>query len=515
MRWILTILLLTASPAMATTRYVSQSGGLFGGGTNCNGQTTISVATFNGTSQSAGDINWLCGTLTSALTPSGSGSSGNVVSIKFDTGASLSMPAIPTTGGIVLTSLSYYLIDGGGGSCGYVSRSNATCSQGVIKSTSNGTGLANQVASIAIYAQNATNIEVKGLLIGPVYTHTSTSDLALSPPGAVCMLFQGGAHWKIHNNTMHDVSWCVDGGSATGDTQVYNNEIYNVDHGLGMGGPNTTIVVHDNHIHDFANWDTSNNSFHHDGMHLWGTTGSANTNAQEYNNLIDGDPGANWTADIYNEGLDTGFLMFNNVALVPAGRTSCCGIIDFWGNGYTGDHNSAYNNTVIGAYVAGNGSCFGVETNTNLTIENNSIYGCNGIMGWDSGSSILTVDYNAYEDVGTDHGIGAAANTFGYPSPAPQSASFTSWKTNCSCDAHSQFGTTAQFAQNSNGSFRSGSFLQSNATNLTGLSIAPLDSDILGNARPGGSMVWDDGAYYGSMNAPSPPTSLQIYIMGD
>jgi len=511
--WLILALLFAAVPASAADIYVAQSSA--GGNTGADCADARAVSSLASGDWTAGNTIHLCGTITSAITAQGSGSSGSVITVKFESGASMQMPAIPSTGGIVLNTRSYILIDGGGGSCGWVSYADVTCSQGAILSTANGTGQANQVASIAIYAPNSANIEVKGLLIGPLYTHTSTSDLVLSPPGALCAYFSGGSHWKIHNNTLHDASWCISGGSATGDVQVYNDEIYNIDHGLGMGGPNNAIVIHDNHIHDFANWDTTNNSFHHDGIHIWGTTGSANTNAQEYNNLIDGDPGANWTADIYNEGLDTGFLMYNNVALVSAaGRKSCCGIMDFWGNGYTGDHNSAYNNTVIGVYVAGTGSCFGIETNTNVTFENNTLYGCQGMIGWDAGSSIITVDYNAYEDVGTDHGIGAAANTFGYPSPAPQSASFTTWKTNCSCDAHSQFGTTSQFAQNSNGTFRSGSFLSGNGTNLSSLSITPLDSDTQGTSRPGGSTAWDIGAFSGA-SAPSAPSNLQIIILGE
>jgi len=86
--------LLFSSP---TTRYVAQSAGTFNGGTACNGQTTISAATFNSTKNSPGDVDYVCGTITGSaggavLTVVGSGSSGNPITLIFDTGASLSAP---------------------------------------------------------------------------------------------------------------------------------------------------------------------------------------------------------------------------------------------------------------------------------------------------------------------------------------------------------------------------------------------------------------------------------------
>lgn len=513
MKFWIPIFLFVCLPANAATRYVSQSGGLFTDGTACNGQTAISVVTFNTTSQSAGDINWLCGTITSALTPSGSGSTGNVISILFDTGSKLSFSAVPTSGAIVLTGLSFYLVDGGGGSCGWTATGgNNTCSQGKILSTANGTGLANQIASVAIFAQNASNIEIRGLLIGPLYNHTSTSDLVLSPPGAVCVLFQGGSHFNIHNNTLHDMSWCIDGGSATGVVTISNNEFYNVDHGLGMGGPNNAVTVHDNHFHDFANWDTTNNSFHHDGIHFFGSTGNTVTNSIEYNNLFDGDPGANWTADIYNEGLDTGFLMYNNVAIVSVpNRQSCCGIINFYGNGFQGANNSAYNNTIYGAYVAGSGGCFGVQSQTNVLVENTVGINCNGIMDVDAASTINVIDFNAWDDVGTSQGIDGSANTFSWH--GSQFSSFTTWKTDCSCDSHSVFQSVSNMKMSgSNGRQLSGSPLIGAGTNLTSLSITSLDSDILGNSRPGGVTAWDIGAYFGAQAASTASSPAWILL---
>ena len=80
---ILGLLLFTAlaGPAGATTRYVSQNGGSFSDSTASNGQAAITVSTFNSTTNSPGDINYLCGQITTPLCPQGDGASGSVVTI--------------------------------------------------------------------------------------------------------------------------------------------------------------------------------------------------------------------------------------------------------------------------------------------------------------------------------------------------------------------------------------------------------------------------------------------------
>lgn len=496
--------LLCALPTSATTRYVSQSGGLFTGGTACNGQTAISVATFNTTSNSAGDVDWLCGIITSQLAPFGSGGSGNPVSIKFDTGAGISMPAIPVSGAIT-TSNSHYLIDGGGGSCGYVSNANVPCAVGYIKSTANGSGLANQIASVGIEVSTATDIEVKGLLIGPLYLHTSTSDNTQSPPGPIAVHFNGTTTINIHNDTIHDCAWCLTGSTAT--LTVASNEIYNSDHGVGVGGANSAVNVDGNHFHDWVNWDQSNNALHHDGIHLFDTAGLTFNGANIYNNLFDGDQGANVTAAIYlehaaNTGVIENFTVFNNVAVIDNGRVSCCGWISFWitaGTG-TGTTGAAYNNSVYGAYVTGTGNCLGINGWTSITSENNALFNCQQQITITATATLTTVDYNSYDDIGTDQGIDGSANTFGWH--ASEFSSFTTWKSDCSCDSHGIFNSLANLKVNgSNARQLTGSPLIGAGVNLTSLSITALDSDILGNSRPGGATAWDIGAYFGTQSA--------------
>src|SRR5579872_931545 len=123
--------------ASATTVYVSQSGGTFTGGSACNGQTAISLATANssatwgsgGTQIGPGTTVYLCGALTAAVQTVGlniqnSGTSGSPIIVLFDTGATLKSPAFAggniqvdgcssSCAGIEILGQSYIIVDGG------------------------------------------------------------------------------------------------------------------------------------------------------------------------------------------------------------------------------------------------------------------------------------------------------------------------------------------------------------------------------------------------------------------
>lgn len=486
-------------------RYVSQAGGSFTGGSACNGQTAISVATFNATSNGAGDHDFLCGTISSAVVPTGNGGSGSPVTITFDVGASIQMPALPTSGGLNLSGLSHYLIDGGGGSCGFVSFAVATCSVGAIESTANGTGQPNQIASVGINANSTTDVEIKGLLIGPIYTHTSPTDTSQSPPGPLCVSLQGAATINIHNDTMHDAAWCLTGTVAT--LTVQSSELYNTDHGLGFGGANSSFTVSGNYFHDWVNWDQGS-TFHHDGIHLWASNGLTFNGATVCNNLFGGDQGSSVTAAIYNEqqsstGTIENITDCNNVVLVHAGRVSCCGWISFYTtvSGGTATGGSSLNNTILGSYTAGTGACLDSVGWLLIRFENNNVTGCQNLITVDVNSTVTAINGNEYENIQTDQGCGLSCNTYSWHGTI--TPGFAAWQTNCGCDAAGRSDTLAAINVNPTGRQLTGSTLIGNGLNLTSLSITPLDSDILGNARPGGATAWDIGAYFGAAAVPS------------
>lgn len=505
--------LLSASAASASNIYVAQTSAGAANGADCADSRPVSSLAKG--DWAAGNTIHLCGTITSSVTAQGSGASGSPITLLFEPGAKLSAPAISSGGGIVLSNQSYIIVDGGSTvSCGYVNGSNVTCNNGIIQSTANGTGLANQVASVGIQAGDANNIEIRNLVIGPIYIHTSTSDLSQSAPGPLCVQFDGANNVSIHNNTMHDAGWCLNGGGGPStNLNIYNNEIYRVDHGVGIGNANTNINIYANHFHDFANWDTSDNSFHHDGIHLFGVTGAVINGANEYNNLFDGDVGYNTTSWVYNEGLTNNIHMYNNVAVMAPGRTSCCGVLGFYGNGYTGSNNSAYNNTVIGAYVAGTGSCMEASTQTNVTFRNNIMVGCQNLIGITGDSTVASggLSNNVYEDIGTDYHIGNGANTFSWG--GSMFPSFTTWVKD-SGETGAVFGTLSSININTTtGVLGAGSIAIGAGANLTGLDITTLDLDKSGTPRPSGSAAWDAGAYqYAVISALAPPTNLKATV---
>lgn len=493
---VLIALIYKFSLAGPVVTYVSQNAQTpFIGGANCNGKNTVSVATFNATSLVNGEIVWLCGTISSQIVPFNGGAGGNPIQLDFDTGASIQMPALPTSGGINLGGFSHFVIDGGGGSCGWINQQNSLCSGGQIESTANGTGQANQIASIGINANNSSDVEIKGLVIGPIYTHTSPSDTSQSPPGPECVSLQSASSILIHNDTMHDAAWCLTGTVAT--LTVNNNEFYNTDHGLGFGGANSAFNIKQNHFHDWINWDQGS-TFHHDGIHLWASNGVTFNGATVAGNLFDGDQGTQVTAAIYNEQQSTTGTIENitdadNVVIVHSGRLSCCGWISFYttASGGTATTGAAINNTIVGYYSAGTGACLDSVGWLLMTFENNAINGCQSQVTIDANSTISAVDYNDYDNLSSDQGCGAGCNTFSWHGSI--FASFATWKTDCSCDSHGRNDTVAQMNFTGLGRPQSGSTVLGAGVNLTGLG-APITSDFLTLTWPSAG-AWNMGAY--------------------
>ena len=375
--YILTALgiLLSASAASANNIYVAQKSAGGANGADCADARIAQFARLE-SDWTAGNTIHLCGTITSSLTAQGNGTSSSPITVLFEPGANFTAPAISTSGAIILSNQNFIIVDGGSTvPCGFVNGANVTCNNGIIQSTANGTGMANQVAPSASRPTPRTTLKFATLQIGPLYKHTSTSDTTQSPPGPLCIQFDGANNVNIHNNTMHDAGWCLNGGGGPStNLNMYNNEIYNVDHGVGIRNANTNINIYTNHFHDFTTWDTVDNSFHHDGIHLFGVTSAIINGANIYNNLFDGDIGYNETAWFFGEGQIQNIKFYNNVGYMAPGRESG-NVFDYNGNG-TGSNNSFYNNTVLGAFVGGSGTCMMAQANTNFTMKNNVLVGC-------------------------------------------------------------------------------------------------------------------------------------------
>jgi len=253
--------------ARANDVYIAQSSAGAGNGSSCASAAPVSF--FNNSSNWGSGSNQigpgttvhLCGVITTGLAVQASGTSGNQITIFFEPGAKLSQPA-STSYLLSVANKSFITINGG--------------INGVMENTANGTGLANQASTIAVQASGAHDISVENVTCQNLYVHTLASDnTSLGPDG--CYYANGtSGNVIIHDMVMHDVRWAVTITASNGASnfQFFNNEEYNMDHGLAMAEEANGVAIsnfsfHDNHIHDFANWDSTGNSYHHDGLHIY------------------------------------------------------------------------------------------------------------------------------------------------------------------------------------------------------------------------------------------------------
>lgn len=488
-----------------TTTYISQSGGLFSGGSACNGQTAVSVATFNASTPSAGNIYYLCGTITSPLTIGGSGSAGNVIQFLWDAGARISV----AFGNSINVGSQGYLLFDGGIPCGpntacYANESASPTGYpasitGIIEATANGSGLANQnVATQAFNGCSACHdIEIRNLIIRNLYQHTSTSDATANADGGN-WVFQCGSGqsactgtFLIHDNDIHDTGNALSMQHFSSATiKVYNNEFWRNNWAYENSGNGTrTTFFYNNHCHDATNWDTTGDTYHHNCIHSYMNTSSDSTDFYIYNNQSDGDWGTCCTTSNFlfiETAPPANLYVFNNLVIQK------CSNSEYGVSTRTQSAGAGFslfaNNTLLGcASTASNVEAIDLY-GTGLVYENNAIenYGQYVVTG--STASFTTLDYNSYG------GIGLSGNSpwqFG----ATGDNTFAAWQTSSSGDTHGQKLTSLN-VNSSSGVPNSGSGLIGAGTNLTSLcsgNLTPLCSDKNGIARPS-SGAWTVGA---------------------
>ncbi len=419
----------------------------------------------------------------------GGGASGNSVSILFENGASLQSPAF--TAGIDISGRHYITVDGG--------------SNGVIKNTANGTNSSNHLSPTrGVLANDCTpGCRVTNLSITDLYVRNSndpTNGIDQAAVNAITFLRAPGMH--IDHNVLTNCGWCVNG-FGTG-MEIDHNNVSKMDHGVasGCGGTCTGESVHDNHFHDMGQWDTTNNSYHHDGIHFFSEGGSAQ-NVLIYNNLFDGSLGINTTAWIFMEGVDGGLgihgaVIFNNVLTdsLSSGKTM------LWMEGHgASSNNAAYNNYSYDGHGSGLGMF--IRQETNFSAKNN----ITGIVSYQN-TTLGSVDHNIYYDANADFGNN---NLFGWNGSTV--ASISSWRTLCGCDGAGQL-TTSSLINAVAGLISSPSKATGTGSNLTSLGITALNTDKNGNPRPS-SGAWDVGAYTSggaTTSVPDPPTSLKAVV---
>jgi hypothetical protein len=467
----------------------------------------------------------LCGTISTALNAQGNGSSGNPVTILFEPGAKLSTAVFPVNGALNLSNRSWIVVDGGT-PCGPAVSDKNSCN-GTIENTDNGTSFGHHTdQTVGININGSSNVTVQNILVQNIYVHTSTSDTNVPGqplPVGVNAWSSGATNFTMHDSTLHDANWMfsfiVNNGSAISNIELYRLDVYNSDHCFAVGissGTTSGFSLHDSHCHDGANWDTTANYYHHDGIHLYGTAGGTHiVNVQIYNNVFDGNWGVNNTAAIFEEGPGGGEVsstIYNNFFGQNGYNFS-------WNNGFINLGNLAgsnpsvtklYNNTAI----AGSGMAaymwqlaYAVDVRNNVLVTSNTSQGLTlGLLGSVTG----TVDYNTY----------ASPSSCTFQINGSGCKSFSQWQA-LGWDAHAPSGTPgkAPFNLNANTGVPSSGFIGLGAgADLTSLGIAALDRDKSGTLRAA-SGSWDIGAYAnGSGNSgsaqqpPDPPTGLTASV---
>jgi len=507
--------LLSGGLSRANDIYLAQNAAGAGDASSCANAKSISF--FNssgnwgtGSSQiGPGDTVHLCGTIagaagSTALTFQGGGTSGNLITVLFEPGAVLSAPYWSINGAINITNHDYVTVDGG--------------SNGIIRNTANGTGMANSAGSRGVSATGSSNITIKKLSISNICVHSSTADTKgcqTNGNNADALYVYGGSNNTISGNTIDDAHWGIfvpfPGSTVTSNINISNNTLFNVDHGVAVGDGNSSaqlsgMIISGNTFHDMVNWDDVNDTFHHDYIHVFVVNGSSKISGlQIFNNYFYGDIGQNNTALIYLEApagsTFTGTLVYNNV-LTNSSSTHIppYGYISSSGSGHSNE--SFYNNTIVGSSTsqAFANQCFFLG-GTNYKVMNNSCQNVGLFLTMSGGATIVSMDRNNWYQGGGFY----VNNSY---------LSLVAWRALCLCDNNS---ISSNPALDSSFKPQSTSPLIQRASNLYSLGLSNLNMDKALVPRPTSSTAnWDIGAYsFGSgasSTAPAAPTGLSASV---
>lgn len=515
------VLLLFSSVGFAEDLFIAQNSTGNGYGTNCS--NTLPLYFFNNAVNwgsgagkiSPGDTVHLCGTITgtagtNGLTTKGSGTSGNVITVKFEPGAIMSAPSWGTndgtnpTGGALTIAHQYITVDG-----------NHT---GIIQNTLNGTlgeacldgtcTLKNITA--LVYIVNTSHVVVKNLTLTHSYVRTlcSTEHTPVAYPVFVRPTVDVAmTDITIHGNSVnHGTNLIVlsSGGRSSmsaltisGNTLIQSGA--HIVAAASSSGRITNLTITGNDVADSSRW--WDNVSHLNGMHLWASnTGASLENVIVSNNYVHGDfggatcggGGANTTALIFLEstggGTQTNTQVFNNVLVSGTNDSPSNGLLSVGDGNST--NTSIYNNTLVGS----GGICL-LLTGT-YTAKNNICQGTAYAEYLNGGgqSQILGSANNVfYNTIGFKIGV--------------SNYSFEQWRA-LGFDVNSVNGQNPNLAMNYH--LNSGSPAVGAGENLSSLGVTTLNMDKDMLARPV-SGAWDAGAFaFGALFKPNPPVGLRV-----
>lgn len=437
------LLFLTCSvTAHAGHLYIAQSAR--GSDTGADAANAHSAAWFNtagnwgsGTGKvNPGDTVHLAGNITTALTVQASGSAGNITTILFDPGATMSKPAWAVNA-ITISGKSYITVDGGATGTIGGPNGNSGLANGIIENTDNGVGLGNQVSNgSGISATTGSNITVKGLVVRKLFMRTAGTDQASL--GNQGVKFDGISNGLVTNCIFHDNERGVIFFFRAGNTNLeYSfSTAYNCNWGgaAGSGGSNndlTGLLVHDNRFYNWSNWDDTSvvNRYHHNGFFAFTSllqTNTRLTTVRYYNNFIGPGWGTRSSSGLWVQDKVYDVETYNNVVVSDANGYPPNGLVGFNPQGAISSSWRVYNNTLIGGgsgaaiYAAAWQNSGGTST---IALRNNLVSGTR---------FFATIYYSASLAIESDHNIGFnmdATTPFSYSSTGSGSfKTLAQWK---------------------------------------------------------------------------------------
>lgn len=497
---------LVASSAQAKDIYIAQNAVGAANGADCSNAVALSWANSSsnwgtGTNKiGPGTAVHLCGAITATAGATGitiyaSGTSGNPIKILFEPGASLSAPYWNSA--ITLSGQSFVIIDGG--------------SNGVIQNTANGTGLAYQNASNAIYiGGNVSNVEVQNLTIANIYVHSGNGEDGSHNNSAIFASAGTQSNISIHNNTIHDAfAGILSNYGSLKAMDIYANTISYVTWGVGVLDNNsndtaTNVNIYGNDICCFTNWFDTGFANHFDGIILAATnSNTALTNSSIYNNYLHGQMDVNGTAYIYLTGQAggmNGVMVYNNLVVESTGPPTGSPEADIV-LGYGAKNVSIYNNTLASSDSGGGSEGIRIRDSggSGHIIENNIFYNLWMNIELYANNSIAVSNYNDFS---------GPASTHAFSCYGTWKSTLADWRSACSLDANSVTGAPKLDADYH---LLSGSAALGLGADLTSLGITTLNDDKSGVLRPSGSR-WNAGAYETGSSLPAPPTGLTASV---
>jgi hypothetical protein len=491
----------------AATYYVTQAGAGSADGSSLG--NAASIATLASHTAAAGDTISLNGTITSQIVVHNGGSSGSPVTYLFASGAKMSKGTWGGAAALDIGGNSYVTVDGGatGTIGGY--NGNPALANGIIESTTNGTGLTTQNNDGGITSHDCHNVIVKGLVIRNMYVRTTGGTDTNQYGIGFYDFWNGGtapSNVTCTNCIFHDESTgCgFDYGPSASTLEMSFCTSYNCNWGGNAGdhGASSTLtglLVHDNYFYNWQTWTSSNAgvqaALHHNGFYGWAESGGSLRTVSAYNNFCG--PGYDSTqssAGLFFSGDIGSITIYNNILYADSGGSSSDGLIMVWKYKGANDTNLfVYNNTIVSTGSAGvgievfSGGGSGTVTAT-YTVKNNVI---------STTATAIADYYNTLNTLVADYNIGYNLNSSeSYNSSSTGSAgfmNFASWQ-GLGYDTH---GSSSN--PNLNGSYvpQPTSSAISAGVNLS--SVFTLD--FAGLTRPA-SAAWDIGALQNSGGGP-------------